>query len=96
VSQADWNAYLKGDQGIFARRAVRMVGRAEVRTIHELYREDADFSEHVNRYVHDFETLLKGVLDARDGSSLAVTMLSSDLGKLYVALAQAMERLKAN
>lgn len=96
VSQADWNAFIRGDQGIFARRAVRMVGRSEVRAIHDLYREDADFAEHVNRYVHDFETLLKGVLDAKDGSALAVIILSSDLGKLYVALAQAMERLKAN
>ncbi len=95
ISQTEWAAYLKGDQGIFARRAVRMLGRTEARAIRTIYREDADFAEHVNRYVHDFETLLKSVLDARDGSALAVTMLSSDLGKLYVALAQASERLNA-
>jgi hypothetical protein len=34
------------------------------------------------------------VLSSRDGSALGVTMLSSDTGKLYVALAQAIDRLK--
>lgn len=96
ISQSEWSAYLKGDKSIFTRRALKMLSRSDVRAIHDLYTRDADFSEHVNRYVHDFEALLKSVLDARDGSALAVTMLSSDLGKLYVALAQAIERLKAN
>lgn len=96
ISQGEWSAYLKGDQGLFARRAVKMLSRAEMRAIHELYRADADFAEHVNRYVHDFEALLRAVLEAREGSALAVTMLSSDLGKLYVALAQSIERLKGS
>ncbi len=34
------------------------------------------------------------VLGTRDGQSLSVTLLSSDMGKLYVALAQAIERLR--
>jgi len=96
ISQAEWTAYLKGDQGIFARRAVKMLSFGDARAIKKIYHEDNDFAEHVNRYVHDFETLLKSVLEARDGSALAVTMLSSDLGKLYVALAQASDRLRGN
>ena len=31
----------------------------------------------------------------RDGSPLGVTILSSDMGKLYVALAQAIERIRS-
>ena len=34
------------------------------------------------------------VLATRDGNAMAVTLLSSDMGKLYVALAQAIERLR--
>ncbi|MBO9670574.1 MAG: hypothetical protein J7485_08665 [Sphingobium sp.] len=94
ISQAEWTAYLKGDQGLFARRAVKMLSFTDARAVRRIYKEDDDFAEHVNRYVHDFETLLKSVLEAKDGSALAVTMLSSDLGKLYVALAQASDRLK--
>ena len=96
VSDADWSAYLKGDQGIFARRATRLINGGDARVIHALYNEDADFREHVNRYVHDFEALLRTVLAAREGSTLALTMVSSDIGKLYVVLAQAIERLRPN
>ncbi len=60
----------------------RCMSFSDTRTIRKIYHEDADFAEHVNRYVHDFETLLKSVLEARDGSALAVTMLSSDQGKI--------------
>ncbi|MBO9581090.1 MAG: hypothetical protein J7498_09390 [Sphingobium sp.] len=96
ISQAEWTAYLKGDQGLFARRAVKLLNFTDTRAVRRIFKEDRDFAEHVNRYVHDFETLLKSVLEAKDGSALAVTMLSSDLGKLYVALAQASDRLKGN
>ena len=36
----------------------------------------------------------RAVLTTRDGQALGVTLLSSDMGKLYVALAQAIERLR--
>ena len=48
----------------------------------------------MNRYIHDFEAMLRRVLSSRDGNPLGVTLLSSDMGKLYVALAQAIERLR--
>lgn len=94
VSEADWTSYLKGDQGLFARRATRLISGGEAKHVHALYGEDPDFREHVNRYVHDFEGLLRTVMATREGSTLALTMVSSDIGKLYVALAQAIERLR--
>ena len=45
--------------------------------------------EIVNRHVP-----LRRILADRDGSPLGVTLLSSDMGKLYVALAQAIDRLR--
>ena len=57
-------------------------------------RKSREFREQVNRYIHDFEAMLRRVLAEREGSPLGVTMLSSDMGKLYVALAQAIERLR--
>jgi hypothetical protein len=88
-----WKAYLHGDHGAFTRAAVRLLRQEEVNRIAQLYDGHVEFREHVNRYIHDFEALLRRVLASRDGSALAVTMLSSDMGKLYVALAQAIERL---
>lgn len=94
VSDSAWAAYLKGDRGVFTRRAVRLIDTAEAREIAHLYDDDTAFREHVNRYIHDFEAMLRAILSGRDGSPLGVTLLSSDMGKLYVALAQAIERLR--
>jgi len=94
ISDSAWGAYLKGDRGVFTRRAVRILDASEVREIAGLYDEDETFREMVNRYIHDFEAMLRTILTQRDGSPLGVTLLSSDMGKLYVALAQAIERLR--
>jgi hypothetical protein len=93
-SDAAWQAYLKGDRGVFTRRAVRLLDNGEVREIARHYQDEPEFREQVNRYVHDFEALLRPILATRDGSALAVILLSSEMGKLYVALAQAIERLR--
>ncbi|MEG3122817.1 hypothetical protein [Sphingomonas sp. GB1N7] len=94
VTDSAWAAYLKGDRGVFTRRAVRLIDTGEARDIVRLYDDDMAFREQVNRYIHDFEAMLRTILAQRDGSPLGVTLLSSDMGKLYVALAQAIERLR--
>lgn len=94
ISDSAWAAYLKGDRGVFTRRAVRLLDGSEQRDVARLYDDDAAFREQVNRYIHDFEAMLRTILAQRDGSPLGVTLLSSDMGKLYVALAQAIERLR--
>ena len=94
VADTAWAAYLKGDRGVFTRRAVRLLDPADLREIAALYDADDGFHDQVNRYIHDFEAMLRLVLAQRDGSPMGVTLLSSDSGKLYVALAQAIERLR--
>ena len=94
VSDTQWAHYLRGDRGIFTRRAVRLLDRSDTRAVAEVYNEDGEFRETVNRYIHDFEAMLREVLATRDGNAMAVTLLSSDMGKLYVALAQAIDRLR--
>lgn len=94
VTDTAWASYLRGDRGIFTRRAVRLLDNGEARAVAEIYEADGDFRETVNRYIHDFEAMLRSVLSTRDGHAMAVTLLSSDMGKLYVALAQAIERLR--
>lgn len=95
VTDTEWAAYLKGDRGIFARRAVRLLDSGEAREIASQYEHDGEFREQVNRYIHDFEAMLRQVLATRGGSAMAVTLLSSDNGKLYVALAQAIDRFRS-
>ena len=94
VSDAAWDAYLKGDRGIFARRAVKLLDNSETKEILRLYQNDDGFHAAVNQFIHDFEAMLRLLIGARDGSAISVTLLSSDIGKLYVALAQAIDRLR--
>jgi hypothetical protein len=94
IADQAWMAYLKGDRSIFTRRSVRLVDRGEARDIARLYNEEPEFRAQVSRYIHDFEGMLRRVLANRDGAPLCVTLLSSDMGKLYVALAQAIQRLR--
>jgi hypothetical protein len=96
VTDTSWAAYLKGDRGVFTRRAVRLLDAGEAKAIVAHYDEDPEFREHVNRYIHDFEAMMRALLSTRDGNAIGVTLLSSDVGKLYVALAQAIERLRNN
>ena len=94
VSDASWTAYLKGDRGAFSRRAVKLLDAGDLRAIQSAYESDETVRAQVNRYIHDFEAMLRGVLAQRDSAPIGVTLLSSDMGKLYVALAQAIERLR--
>src|SRR3546814_2432018 len=70
VSDSAWAAYLKGDRGVFTRRAVRLLDATEAREIVSVYDADPDFREQVNRYIHDFEAMLRAILTERDGSPL--------------------------
>lgn len=94
VSETAWASYLRGDRGIFTRRAVSLLDNTEARAVQQHYEADTEFRGHVNRYIHDFEAMLRQLLSTRDGHALGVTLLSSDMGKLYVALAQGIERLR--
>jgi hypothetical protein len=95
VTDTAWAAYLKGDRGVFTRRAVKLLGTSEVKIIASNYDEDSEFRDNVNRYIHDFEAMMRVLLSTRDGNAIGVTLLSSDVGKLYVALAQAIDRLRS-
>ncbi len=95
VTDTAWAAYLKGDRGVFTRRAVKLLGSSEAKIIASNYDEDSEFRDNVNRYIHDFEAMMRMLLSTRDGNAIGVTLLSSDVGKLYVALAQAIDRLRS-
>jgi predicted nucleic acid-binding Zn-ribbon protein len=92
IDDKAWSSYLKGNRGVFTRRAVHLLGGSETKPIRAHYEADAEFQHSVNRYVHDFEAMLRRVLAERDGGMMAVTLMSSDMGKLYAALASAIER----
>jgi hypothetical protein len=92
VDEKAWEAYLKGDRGVFTRRAARLIGSSESRAIRSHYESDREFQQSANRYIHDFEAMLRRVMAERDGGMIAVTLMSSDMGKLYAALSDSLDR----
>lgn len=94
VTDMAWASYMRGDRGVFARRAVKLLDNSDAREIARHYQDDPEFRDQVNRYIHDYEAMLRNVMATREGTPLSVALLSSDTGKLYVALAQAIERLR--
>jgi predicted nucleic acid-binding Zn-ribbon protein len=94
VTETAWKAYMAGDRGVFGRKAVQLLSRGDNREVARRYSEDGEFRDAVRRYIHDFEAMMRRVGADREAGALSMTLLSSDIGKLYVALAQATNRLR--
>ena len=92
VDDKAWTSYLKGNRGVFTRRSVRLLGGSETRAITTQYEADPEFQESVNRYINDFESMLRRERAERDGGMIAVTLMSRDMGKLDAALGQAVDK----
>lgn len=92
VDDRAWAAYLKGDRGVFTRKAVRLLSTGELRLVEQQVSSDPEFAASVTRYVQDFEAMLRRASAEQEGGMMAVTLLSSDMGRLYTALAQVLER----
>ena len=95
VSDSSWTAYLRGDRSIFTRRSVKLLDRGTAKAIIRQYETEPEFRDSVRRYVNDFEQLMRSVAATGEARSLQITLLASDTGKLYVALAQALERIRS-
>ena len=88
IDDKAYDQWLSGDRSRFLRYLAQGledgVGRAIVRHM----AHDAAFRTEATRYIEDFEALVAHVMQDRQGRTLASTLLASDPGKLYIALAQ--------
>lgn len=94
IPDTAWAAYLRGDRGIFTRRAVKLLDRGAAKAVARRFEVDSEFRDGVRSYIHDFELLMRRASAEHESSPLAVALLSSEVGKLYVALGQAIERFR--
>ncbi|MEE8370778.1 MAG: hypothetical protein V3R73_01435, partial [Sphingomonadales bacterium] len=88
-----WKKYLAGDKSIFARRAVRLTDKGTLRDIAKRFKEDREFRRYVLKYMQDFESLMENATGETRNNPLSVALLSSELGKLYVLLAQSAQSI---
>lgn len=93
LSDDDWAKYLAGDKSIFTRQTVQAMTKNEREALRKRLQRDDDLKETVFRYLKDFELLMSRAMRGNEPTSLSVAIISSDIGKLYVALSQSVRRL---
>ena len=71
---------------------MRLADKETSRKIARHFVHDTEFETEASRYLDQFEQLIRRVLKDPDGESFALVLLSSDIGKLYVLIADAIGR----
>lgn len=92
VGDNAWSNYLRGERSSFTRSAVRLLESGTERKMARHFAHDPEFALRAVRFVSEFDTLLARVNTDREGKSLAIALLTSDIGRLYVVLAEAAEK----
>ncbi|MBT5186289.1 MAG: hypothetical protein HOM01_05750 [Kordiimonadaceae bacterium] len=88
-----WDKYISGDKNIFLRKIRKHIGKKPIAEINANYRNDANFRNNVDGFIQIFEELLDTFTETTQ-DVYSETLLSSDIGKVYFALAEATGRLK--
>ena len=88
IDDKAYDEWLAGDRSRFQRHLALGLENGVGRAIMRHLSHDAAFRTDAARYVQDFEALIAHVMQDRQGRTLASTLLASDPGKLYIALAQ--------
>jgi hypothetical protein len=93
TASAIWSRFRSGQRGIMVRSIYTTEGRTAFDSVQKRYRIEDDFRQTVDRYILDFENLLRES-DARDPSGrTSQGYVTSDSGRVYLFLAHASGRL---
>ena len=93
TASAIWSRFRTGQRGIMVRSIYTTDGRAAFDSVQRRYRSEGDFQQTVDRYMLDFENLLREA-DTRDPAGRAAQgYVTSDSGRVYLFLAHASGRL---
>lgn len=94
TASAIWSRFRAGQRGIMVRSIYTNDGRAMFDDISARYRTDVDFRRIVDRFLVDFEWLVRDI-EQKDPTGRSVhNHLISDSGRVYLFLAHASGRLR--
>lgn len=87
-----WKSFYQGDTTAFTKRFLTQRDRLPVDTIRARYEDDGEFRGYVQRYIRQFEELLDEATERDHSELLSSTVMTSDVGKVYVLLCTAIGR----
>ena len=90
-----WKKYYDGDKAVFMRHITKMISESQHKQIKELYTQNTDFNQSVVRYMNEFEQMTKMVQNEDENKLLMSILIGSDIGRLYMVLADVLKRQDA-
>jgi len=94
TASAIWSRFRAGQRGIMVRSIYTAEGRTTFDEISERYKTDADFHRTVERFLADFERLIRNLEQSNPTGRTVHEHLVSDAGRVYLFLAHASGRLR--
>jgi hypothetical protein len=94
TASAIWSRFRAGQRGIMVRSIYTTEGRALFDEITARYKTDVDFHRVVDRFLVDFEWLVRDIEQKDPGGRNVHNHLISDSGRVYLFLAHASGRLR--
>jgi hypothetical protein len=88
-----WKGYSRGDKTLFIRALIGGGDKKAMQDIKKRYQDDERFRGYVTRYVEEFERLLSQANEADPDNLLSSAFVTSDVGRLYIALSRAIGRM---
>ena len=94
VPSGAFKRYMKGDRSIFTRGLLQRGDKFSLTAIKNHYQDEPEFRDHVNRYIAQFEEAMEQAEQNDPDDIISATLLSSDVGKLYLLISRALERIR--
>jgi len=92
VSEDDWRRYNRGERSVFIRKILGFREKSKLAVIRDHYQEDQTFRDYVSRYISQFHSLIEEARKRDQENVMNTTLLSSDMGKVFMLLNRALGR----
>jgi hypothetical protein len=89
-----WQRFRAGERGVLGRHLYSLDGQATFDEISRRYDRDGDFRATVDRYIGDFERLLREAEQNDPDGRVMQNYMASETGRVYLLLAHASGRLR--
>jgi len=89
--EALWKRYYAGDKAVFMRHLRAEIKATKSEKIRKLYRENMAFQSAVNHYMQAFEQMTYEAKENSAENPLLGVLIGSDVGRLYMVLAQVIK-----